>query len=80
MTKRSKYEAGPDGWPVEEVGPWAKKKLKVLADYIGASSAARRKFNRSESSYIDVFCGAARSKIRTTGEVIDGSPLVAVKE
>lgn len=78
MSKAPKYELGDDGLPVEVVGPWAKKKLKILADYIVASSAARRKFY-SECAYVDVFCGPGRARVRDTAELIDGSPLVAVK-
>jgi three-Cys-motif partner protein len=79
MAKKPKYELDSDELPIEEVGPWAKKKLKILHDYIIASGAARRKFKDGFSSYIDVFCGPGKAKIRTTGEIIDGSPLVAVK-
>jgi three-Cys-motif partner protein len=31
----------------------------------------------SGAAYIDVFCGPGRSKIRTTGQFIDGSPVAA---
>lgn len=79
MAKKPKYENGDDNLPIEEVGPWAKKKLKILSDYIIVSGAARRKFKGGASSYIDVFCGPGRAKIRTSGEVIDGSPVVAAK-
>jgi three-Cys-motif partner protein len=41
------------------------------------SSAARRRYLRSGAGYIDVFCGPGRSRIRTTGKFIDGSPVAA---
>lgn len=62
---------------VENVGPWAVAKLKIVTDYIQASSAARRRYLGSGAAYIDVFCGPGRSKVRTTGKFIDGSPVAA---
>jgi three-Cys-motif partner protein len=65
---------------IEHVGPWARDKLKILTDYIQASSAARRRYLGSGAAYIDVCCGPGRSKIRTTGRYIDGSPLAAFRK
>lgn len=74
------YALGDDGLIVEKVGPWAKEKLRILTHYIQISSAARRKFLRNEPAYLDVFCGPGRSKIRTTDEHIDGSPIAAFQQ
>lgn len=74
------YCSGDDGLIAEEVGEWAKKKLKILSDYVGICGAARRNFLRNDPSYIDAFCGPGRSKIRDTTEFIDGSPIVAFKQ
>ena len=71
------YSLDEQGLWVESVGPWATDKLKIVTDYIQASSAARRRYLGSGASYIDVFCGPGRSKIRTTGKFIDGSPVAA---
>ncbi len=71
------YSLDEQGLWVEHVGPWAPTKLKIVTDYIQASSAARRRYLGSEAAYIDVFCGPGRSKIRTTGKLIDGSPVAA---
>jgi three-Cys-motif partner protein len=71
------YSLGDDGLLVENVGPWATDKLKIVTDYIQASSAARRRYLGSGAAYIDVFCGPGRSKIRTTGKYIEGSPVAA---
>jgi three-Cys-motif partner protein len=65
---------------VENVGPWANDKLKIVTDYIQASGAARRSYLNTGAAYIDVFCGPGRSKIRTTGKFIDGSPVAAFKK
>jgi three-Cys-motif partner protein len=78
--KDKQYFISDDGLPAENVGNWANDKLKILTDYIQASGATRRKYLRSGAGYIDVFCGPGRSRIRTTGDVIDGSPVAAFKQ
>lgn len=65
---------------MNDVGSWAETKLKLLTNYVQASSATRRKYQHNSPSYIDVFCGAGRSKIRETGRYIDGSPVAAYKQ
>jgi len=71
------YSLDDQGLWVENVGPWAPDKLKIVTDYIQASSAARRRYLGTGAAYIDVFCGPGRSRIRTTGKLIDGSPVAA---
>jgi len=63
---------------VENVGPWAKEKLKVLTDYVQISSGARKKY--THCAFVDVFSGPGKSKIRRTSELIDGSPVAAYKQ
>jgi three-Cys-motif partner protein len=64
-----------DGLPMGEAGAWTLDKHKRLRKYVDSAHGARRKFARR--TYIDLFCGAGRTRIRETGEVVDGSPLVA---
>jgi len=71
------YSLDEQGLWVENVGPWAPDKLKIVTDYIQASSAARRRYLGTGAAYVDVFSGPGRSKIRTTGRLIDGSPVAA---
>jgi three-Cys-motif partner protein len=71
------YSLDEQGLWVENVGPWAPDKLKIVTDYIQASSAARRRYLGTGAAYVDVFCGPGRSRIRTTGKLIDGSPVAA---
>lgn len=78
--KDERYSLDEEGLLVENVGPWAPDKLKIVTDYIQASSAARRGYLATGAAYIDVFCGPGRSKIRTTGQLIDGSPVAAFKK
>ena len=81
MAQRSeRYSLDDDGLLVENVGPWAVDKLKIVTDYIQASSAARRHYLGSGAAYIDVFSGPGRSRIRTTRRYIDGSPVAAFKK
>jgi len=75
-----RYSLDEHGLLVEKVGPWAEDKLKIVTDYIQASGAARRAYLASGPAYIDVFCGPGRSRIRTTGKLVDGSPVAAFKK
>jgi len=75
-----RYTQGDDGLIVEKVGSWARRKLKIVTDYIQASGAARRKYRGPGAAYIDVFCGPGRSLLRGKNEFIEGSPVAAFKK
>ncbi len=70
-----------NGLPLDDVGPWTKNKHELLRKYIDISRAVRRKFVQGGggATYIDLYCGSGRAVIRDTGELVDGSPLVAFK-
>jgi three-Cys-motif partner protein len=70
-----------DDLPLDEVGPWAKEKHQRLRKYVDISRPTRRKFVQGPggATYIDLYCGSGRAIVRDTGEMIDGSPLVAFK-
>ncbi len=73
---------GDDGLPAEEVGSWAKEKHELLCRYINTARSVRAKFigpNKAGATYIDIFAGAGRSKVRRSGEYIDGSCVAAWK-
>jgi three-Cys-motif partner protein len=72
------YWRDENGLWVENVGPWAKEKLKILTDYIQISSGTRKKY--THCAFVDVFSGPGKSKIRGTSELIDGSPVAAYKQ
>jgi three-Cys-motif partner protein len=76
----ARYVIGDDGLVVEKVGPWAKDKLEIVGHYVQISGATRRKYRENRPAFIDVFCGPARSLVRSTGEYIDGSPVTAFKQ
>jgi three-Cys-motif partner protein len=72
-----------DGLPIQCVGEWAqKKKHHYIRHYLVATGPTRRKFNedgpRAGSTFIDLFAGNGRARVRETGEHIDGSPLIAI--
>lgn len=71
-----------DGLPATVVGEWTKKKHEYLRRYLDISRTTRMKFlnGRSKSAtFIDLFCGPGRAKIKETGEWIDGSAVAAWK-
>lgn len=76
--KGEHYWQDENGLWVENVGPWAKEKLKILSDYVQISSKTRKKYKHC--AFVDVFSGPGRSQIRDTPELIDGSPVAAFKQ
>lgn len=67
-----------DGHVVQCVGKWAEdEKHAYLRTYIEATRKARRKFSRS--GFLDLFAGPGRVRVRETGAVCDGSPLIALE-
>jgi len=73
---------GDDELPAEEVHDWAKDKHDRLRRYLDISRAARNKFltGRAKSAtFVDLFCGTGRARIKETGEWIDGSAVAAWK-
>ena len=70
-----------DGLPVGEAGEWATEKHRLLSDYVVATRFVRGKVKRRTPApaYIDLFSGPGRTCITKTGEIVDGSPLVAWK-
>lgn len=76
-----------DGLPISEVGEWALEKHARLRKYVDISHAVRRRFtdpsrapvNPGGATYIEVFSGAGRARVKETGTLVDGSPLVAFR-
>jgi three-Cys-motif partner protein len=65
---------------LDEVGYWSEVKLDIVRDYAKAYSTilAAQQNPSFEHVYIDAFAGAGIHISKTTGEVIEGSPLIAV--
>ena len=77
---------GPDGQIVQCVGAWANEKHDYVRRFIEASHGPRQRFLRPKrnvspggASYIELFAGPGGARIRSNGEIIDGSPLIAAK-
>jgi three-Cys-motif partner protein len=73
---------GDDNLSATEVGEWAKQKHEYLRRYLDISSATRKKFldgKSNSATFIDLFCGPGRARIKETGEWIDGSAIAAWK-
>jgi three-Cys-motif partner protein len=80
---QERYESDEDGYLREIVGPWAKDKHTRLAHYVGISRAVRKRFvgsGKAGATFIDLYAGPGRARIRDETEVIDGSSLVAWRE
>jgi len=64
---------------LDEVGLWTEIKLRIIADYSAAYSKILKKQTIIRHfAYIDGFAGAGQHISRATGELIDGSPLIAL--
>jgi three-Cys-motif partner protein len=72
----------PDGHPAQCVGAWALDKHHYVGRYIEATRATRKKYlvpaGTGGAAYIDLFAGPGRARISETGQVVDGSPLLAL--
>ena len=79
---RRNVEVGDDGALVEVVGSWVLEKHSYLCRYVDASRGARQKYlgpGKPGATFVDLFCGFGRAKIRDTTQYVDGSPLAAWK-
>ncbi|MGA7711797.1 MAG: three-Cys-motif partner protein TcmP [Rhizomicrobium sp.] len=71
----------------EDVGEWSLEKHERLRKYVDITRETRRKYAdgarfpeyHGGATYIDLFCGPGRARIRESGHIVDGSPLVAFK-
>lgn len=74
---------GDDGLPAEEVGYWVEDKHNCLCRYVDISRGPRSGWigpGKAGATYIDLFCGAGRCRIKETGKWIDGGAVAAWKK
>lgn len=71
-----------DGLPVCCVGDWSEDKHLRLRKYVDISRKVRKKFvsGTGGATYVDMYSGPGRSRIRGTSRIVDGSPIVAARE
>ncbi|GHH52123.1 three-Cys-motif partner protein TcmP [[Pseudomonas] boreopolis] len=78
--KDDRYETDQmDGLRRELVGPWAQEKHQRLKHYVDISRAARRKF-QGNSTFIDLYCGPGRARVKDSNIIIPGSAVAAAVE
>ncbi len=66
-----------DGLPMRLAGPWAADKLAYLRRYIWfLNTTMRGKWQHR--NYVDLMAGPGKNEVRGTGEVLLGSPLIAL--
>ncbi len=68
----------------DEIGVWSEVKLAIVREYASAYSRIleawrRDKLNRLSWIYIDGFAGPGYHLSKTTGERVEGSPVIALK-
>ncbi|MCE5187234.1 MAG: three-Cys-motif partner protein TcmP [Planctomycetaceae bacterium] len=63
----------------EDVGEWSKAKHYYLLRYIDAFTTAMKDKRWGSLHYIDLFAGAGIERIKETGELQWGSPMIAAK-
>lgn len=67
----------------DEIGIWSEVKLAIIKDYASAyakilDKTRREQISRLRFQYIDAFAGPGIHLSRTTGAMVEGSPLIAL--
>ncbi len=70
----------PDGLPVRDSGEWVKRKHHFLARYCRLFTVGMKYKWDGNLNYIDLMAGPGRCRIEETGEIVRGSPFVALEE
>jgi three-Cys-motif partner protein len=68
-----------DGLIIPEAGEWSRDKHHFLWRYIDAFTTSMRKKRWSGLHYIDLFAGAGIARLRKSGDLDWGSPLIAAQ-
>lgn len=68
----------------DEIGIWSEVKLAIIKEYASAyarilDAKRRESIHSLRWLYIDAYAGPGMHLSKTTGEVVDGSPLIALK-
>jgi three-Cys-motif partner protein len=67
-----------DGLTIRNAGSWAKDKLEIIRDYLYHFGIACK--NKAPTFYfVDAFSGPGINRIEDTGELVWGSPLLAIR-
>lgn len=68
-----------DGVKIDQVGHWSEIKLAIIKRYSKAYGTILANQSYIRQEYVDAFAGAGMHVSKETGELIDGSPLIALK-
>jgi three-Cys-motif partner protein len=68
---------GSDGLPLRETGPWATDKYHYVGHYMHMFATGMKNLWKRRT-YVDLFAGPGRCRVKRTGEELDGSPLLAL--
>jgi three-Cys-motif partner protein len=68
----------PAGLKFDEIGLWSQMKLEIVKEYAKQYSMILAKQSGLRHVYIDAFAGAGVHQLKTTGELVLGSPLNAL--
>ena len=71
-------EPTDDGLPMRDAGSWAEEKLDYLTRYIWAFETSMREKPWRGRYYIDLMAGPGKNRVRETGNILLGSPLLAL--
>ena len=63
---------------IDDIGYWSEIKLEIIRKYAAAYSAILANQRRLSHIYIDGFCGSGVHRSRTSGDLVAGSPVVAL--
>jgi three-Cys-motif partner protein len=66
------------GLKFDQIGYWSQLKLDIVKDYATAYSTVLAKQPKIRHVYIDAFAGAGVHQLKSTGELVPGSPLNAL--
>jgi three-Cys-motif partner protein len=77
--------APDDGLPVQCIGIWSNTdKHAIFRKYLSASGGPRSRYlpprGQGGAAFIDLFAGPGRARIRSTGQLVNGSPLIALAQ
>ena len=61
-----------------DVGLWTVQKLLFLKEYLDAYVQATKSIRRSDVAFIDLFAGPGYDRNTDTGELLEGSPILAM--
>ena len=81
MTKKRRdyfMEVPDDGMPTNPIGPWAQDKYRYVGMY-AELFATGMKNSWPRRAYLDLFAGPGYSRLRASGSVVLGSPMIALK-